>query len=43
MDSVLNGEANKYHIDASEIQPRVTEWKCILFIAVHGSCCRLVV
>ena len=24
MDSVLMGEANKYHIDASDIQPRVS-------------------
>ncbi|KAL9987039.1 hypothetical protein ACROYT_G001274 [Oculina patagonica] len=25
VDSVLNGEANKYHIDASDIQPRVPD------------------
>lgn len=34
VDSVLNGEANKYHIDASDIQPRVIESK--LFFLILG-------
>ena len=32
VDSVLQGEANKYHIDAADIQPRVIELKYIFFV-----------